>query len=170
MFIFLTGMPGSGKSYWLTPLAQALGYSPLDMDAEIEAQQGKRIATLFECYGESHFRALERTLLDSLLLRQDQNWVIATGGGTPCFFDNLEQMKASGIVVYLKKDLTAIIADLAGSHSQRPLLEGAVKKTGMLQALLSRREHIYEQAQLIIDASRLTLPIFVARLKPFLTS
>lgn len=163
-------MPGSGKSHWLRPLAQTLGYRPLDMDAEIEAQQGKRIATLFERYGEAYFRELEKALLDSVLLQRDQDWVIATGGGTPCFFDNMEKMKASGIVVYLKKDIDTISAHLAWSRSQRPLLSKEEKKDNMLSALLSERKDIYEQAHLIIDASRLTLPIFVARLNPFLIS
>lgn len=168
MFIFLTGMPGSGKTYWLQPLADALAFASLDLDTVIEESSGMSISEIFEQYGEAHFRNLERAALDKALQQKQKNWVIATGGGTPCFFDNLRRMKASGIVVYLKKDIGDLVSHLCENVQVRPLLNNDEKRAVILRALLTERERTYEQADLIIDAAKLTLPIFVSHLKPFL--
>lgn len=161
-------MPGSGKTHWLKPLADALAFRHLDLDVNIEERSGMRISEIFDRQGEAHFRDLERETLDTVLQRKEEDWVIATGGGTPSFFDNLHKMKTSGLVIYLKKDIPGLAAHLSEDASQRPLLSANEDKTELLQTLLARRKDIYEQADLILDATKLTLPIFVARVKPFL--
>ena len=89
MPVYLIGLPGSGKTTMGKQLASILEIPFFDLDAEIENQAGKSIPELFKEEGEDFFREKERSCLRSFLNRD--NFILATGGGTPCFFDNLIQ-------------------------------------------------------------------------------
>ena len=89
--IYLIGMPSSGKSTLGKELARNLGYSFTDMDKLIETREQKTISEIFSGQGESHFRELEKKILYGF--QPDQSMVIATGGGVPCFNDNMEFIK-----------------------------------------------------------------------------
>jgi len=168
MFLFLIGLPGCGKSFWLHQLAEALHFTPVDLDNRIEHTYRTTIPLLFE-KGEPFFRLKEKETLEALLLTPG-NIIVATGGGTPCFHNNMAKMQAAGVVIYLKSSIGHIAGRLAANDS-RPLLPGRERKkekTEKLEALLQQRQPTYEQASLIVDADNITLPIFVALLQPFL--
>jgi len=145
--IFLIGYMGSGKTTIGKLVAARLGYSFVDMDAHIEEKQFKSVSRIFAEKGEAEFRLLEQKCLHEVAEFEDV--VISTGGGSPCFFDNVEYMNNSGITIYLK--LTA--AELAErleliGVSKRPLL--ANRKGEELRQFiaegLGKREPFYSKA------------------------
>jgi len=145
--IFLIGYMGSGKSTVGKLLANKLGYSFIDMDAQIEAQQFKTIAQIFSELGEDKFRLLEQKCLHEV--SEFDNVVISTGGGTSCFFDNISYMNANGLTVYLKFTAQELAERLGGSHvAKRPVL-GNRQGDELLQFIsegLAKREPYYIQA------------------------
>lgn len=145
MKIFLLGYMGSGKSTVGKKLASLLNYTFIDLDTMIEAETDHSITEWFAA-GETRFREIE-----SLVLRQTaefKNSVIATGGGTPCFNDNLEWMKAHGLTVYLKMSAGGLFHRLIYSKATRPLLTGKtdVELMEYITESLKEREYFYSKA------------------------
>jgi shikimate kinase len=143
-------MPGSGKSDCACALARRLGWSWMDTDSEIEKNEGRTIAEIFEQSGESTFRDLERQLLVHLLGSSPQNIVVSTGGGLPVTAGNWELLQRLGTIVYLEVPCD-ILATRVGDGTARPLLSGSVPDK--LMDLLRAREPVYRQAQYIVDAA-----------------
>src|SRR5947207_14326757 len=100
MKIFLLGLPGSGKTTLGKALARSLGLSFVDLDLEIEKSEGMLIPEIFKTKKEDYFRKAEAAQLKHWSL-SDREFVMATGGGAPCFFDNLETIKAAGRSFFL---------------------------------------------------------------------
>lgn len=100
MLLFLVGYMGCGKSSIGRPLAKRLGMQFVDMDTEIERRCGMSVRDFFAAHGEQEFRRYEHEMLQELT--QAENTVVATGGGVPCFFDNMSLMNAAGITIYFK--------------------------------------------------------------------
>jgi len=112
---------GSGKTTVGQLLAAKLGYSFIDMDNHIENKLFKSVHQIFEEHGEQQFRKLEQQSLHEIA--EFENVVISTGGGAPCFFDNMEFMNKQGITVYLKLSPAELAERLEDSHTnKRPLL------------------------------------------------
>lgn len=107
MKIFLVGMPGSGKSSVGKLLAESLRIPFIDLDTIIEKEAGRAIREIFSTQGEARFRELERDALLKVISEKDR-FIVATGGGAPCFFDNLEHMKKNGKVVFLDLPMSTI--------------------------------------------------------------
>src|SRR5437773_8673578 len=103
MTIFLIGFMGSGKSLIGQELAALMKYKFLDTDSLIETKRKKSIAKLFATEGEEYFREIERKTL--LSLKKARNTVIATGGGMPCYFENMQWMNSNGVTVYLDSSI-----------------------------------------------------------------
>ena len=122
--IFLIGMPGSGKSTIGKKLASQLNYSFLDFDAELERTEGATIKAIFELKGEAYFRQVEAQVL-SKVSDQKKNIVIATGGGTPCYYNGLNLMNLTGISVFIDVSPKVLIERLE-SDVVRPLLKEGV--------------------------------------------
>ena len=97
--IYMLGMPSSGKSTLGRQLAKELNYDFIDLDKRIEVIEGKRIPEIFSIEGEEYFRKVESEQLRKI--PSDNKLVIATGGGTPCFNDNMAFIKSSGISIFL---------------------------------------------------------------------
>src|SRR2546423_9885228 len=97
---FLIGFMGSGKTYWGKKWAEKSGIDYFDVDEIVEQEQGKTIAQIFEQDGEDKFRELETIALRSFAGKK--NMIIATGGGTPCFNNNINWMNENGTSVYLQ--------------------------------------------------------------------
>lgn len=140
-------MPGSGKSTIGKLLAEKLKLKFTDLDAVIEKKAQKKIVDIFNDLGELFFRNLETSALDAMIENQDKH-IIACGGGTPCFNNNLEKMKISGMVVYIDASIDQLVSRVSQS-SNRPLLTG-VSKIDRLHSLYEARKKFYGQAHITI--------------------
>ena len=151
MKIFLIGYMGCGKSTLGKPLAQKLGYRFIDMDSEIEKKQGLSISEIFNQYGESAFREMERDFLEGL--DSEDNLVVSTGGGTPCFFENMQTMNRQGMTIYLRVNEGVLASRLMEGRQKRPLLAGKSREEleMFIKENISQREPFYSQAQHIIE-------------------
>ncbi len=154
MLIYLIGMPGSGKSTVAKKLAKKLKYSFYDLDNMIEKEIAMSISKYFERYSEEEFRNIEREMLHKSF--KLSNAVVATGGGTPCFFDNISEINKHGLSIYLKASTALIISRLnVGQKAQRPLLSNYKTPEEMhlqLTNLYNGRKRFYEQAHITTAA------------------
>ena len=150
MRIFLVGYMGSGKTRTGKKLAALTGYSFTDIDEMIEERYRISISDFFEKYGEESFRKIERAILIETLDIPDL--IIATGGGTPCFFDNMELIRNSGISFYLRMDPLTLVKRLSMIRKKRPLLKE--KSDSELETFVSKqleaREAFYNRAHHIV--------------------
>lgn len=137
--IFLVGLPGSGKTTMGLELAVHLSMQFVDLDQDIEKLQKQAITTLFETKGEAHFRQLEHLQLKNVI-GELPNFVMATGGGTPCFFDNMEIMKKSGETIFIDTPIESIKRRIEHDGT-RPLM-----KNNSLEGLFEQRKEYYLQA------------------------
>ncbi len=151
MIIYLIGFMGSGKSTFGKRMASRAGWEFEDLDLKIENIEGKTIADIFKESGEDYFRELEAQTLRSN--PEGTNIVVACGGGTPCFKDNMEYMNRAGVTVYLKHDAATLANRLGNARKVRPLLEGMdqAEMREYIDVKLAEREEWYNKAQLIID-------------------
>ena len=148
--IFLIGFMGSGKTYWGKRLAEKLGCLFVDLDETIETNERKTIAEIFAVAGENGFRILERDCLCRLAAMPPA--VVATGGGTPCFFDNMDWMKQHGWTIYLQTAPEVLFERLKNGRKKRPLLY-ALDDAGLHTFILERlalREPFYRQAECVM--------------------
>jgi shikimate kinase len=120
MKIFLIGMMGSGKSYWMDKLGQKLKLHRYDLDQLVEEDEGRSIREIFEESGEDHFRKIESAILKRFSDKDD--FILATGGGAPCYFDNMEWMNKEGITIWLDEDTDALVERLIPEKAHRPLI------------------------------------------------
>jgi shikimate kinase len=165
MRIFLIGFMGSGKTTLGKQLASRLGYQFIDNDHLIEDQTGMTIAEFFTSHGESKFREVESTVLKSM--EQHRDVVVSTGGGAPCYFDNMEVMNQLGTTIYIKVDPKTLAHRLRHSHTERPVLQGKTDDA-LLQFIiekLSEREAFYIQAQKTVQSSNLKVDDLLTVLK-----
>lgn len=156
MRVFLVGYMGSGKTTLGRKLAYLLQHEFIDLDEYIEEQEGRTISQIFEEDGEDYFRKLERVYLHRIIDREDV--VISTGGGTPCFFDNMDQMNEYGKTIYINMHPRALLPRLLSSDDTRPLLAGKDEK-GMLDFVFKQirnREKYYNQAERVVTGYNLT--------------
>lgn len=147
--VFLIGFMGSGKTHWGHILAERLGVPFLDLDAFIETGEGKSIAAIFEVLGENGFRASEREYLHRVAAMPPT--VIATGGGTPCFFNNMPWMKQHGTTIYLKTSPEILFGRLKNERMQRPLLKNLseAELRDFIRERLEERGPFYRRADFI---------------------
>jgi shikimate kinase len=153
MKIILVGYMGSGKSTVGKLLAQKLELTFLDLDAYIEQAECKSIAEVFQEKGEVFFRKREIYHLRAILENHD-NYILATGGGAPCFGDNMQQMTlATPNMVYLKASINTLIERLEQEKEHRPLLKKL--KDGELQEYIAKhlfeRSFFYNQARIKVN-------------------
>ncbi len=149
--VFICGFMASGKTTHGKQLARNIGYHFIDLDDYTETKFDQNITDLFKEKGEAEFRNIETESLKECI-RDNQKTVIALGGGTPCFNHNLDLIKASGKLVYLKMDAEALYKRVFGIKAQRPLLANQEDKEMLqyIETLLQARETFYSQADLII--------------------
>jgi shikimate kinase len=153
--IFLIGMPSSGKSTLGRQLAKRLDYQFIDMDDLIVNQELSSVFDIFKYKGEDYFRKVESKVLRGI--KPNQKLIVATGGGVPCFFDNMDFIKANGISIFLNvqpEDLLKRIQKSEGNN--RPLIDKKKSNEVLLNELKERYENrlkFYEQADIQIDGS-----------------
>jgi shikimate kinase len=154
--IFLIGFMGCGKTTLGRKLAARLNYTFIDLDHLLEEQAGMSVAEYFASFGETAFRLAEAEVLKNTAY--PENAVISTGGGLPCFFDNMEWMKAKGQVVYIKLSPKTLANRLEHGKEERPLLRDKQgdELINFISTKLVEREAFYMQAQVIADGLNLT--------------
>lgn len=140
---------GCGKSHLGQRLAAQLGRSFFDLDQVVEDGEGKSIPTIFAELGEPGFRALEQKYLHTI--ENQAPAVVATGGGTPCFFDNMVWMNAHGTTVYLETPVETLYERLRRDRAGRPLLAGLsdAELRIFIETKLKEREPWYRQAAVV---------------------
>ena len=153
--IFLVGFMGSGKTTLGRALAHDMQVEFIDLDSYIESRFHKTVSELFAERGETGFRQLERNMLHEVAEFEDV--IVATGGGTPCYFDNMEYMNSHGTTVHLVASPDVLFTRLTISHTQRPLLAG---KSGddlrqYISDMLDARTPFYAQASCSFCADEL---------------
>lgn len=145
---------GSGKSTIGKKLANRLGYIFLDMDREIENEQKKSVSQIFKEEGETHFRQLESEWLKKF---SQESVVISTGGGTPCFNNNMQSMKSKGKTIFLDVSSEILASRLFNAKQNRPLLENYIQSqenlTQYISQKIAERLPTYETADLIINVA-----------------
>lgn len=159
MIIFLLGMMGSGKTTLGRQLAQRLGYTFVDLDEFIEHREQKTIAAIFEEEGEAMFRQREREALEAVV-HQYTNAVVATGGGAPCFFDNIHYMNQHGETVFLSVPVSEIYQRLLATNlSLRPLLANKTEAeiNSFLAKTLAHRNQFYQQSKYKLEGNAITV-------------
>lgn len=169
--VVLVGLPGSGKSTFGRQLAKEMGFPFLDLDQLIEERYQLKISEIFSMHGEGTFREWESLVLQDTL-KQDRAYILASGGGTPCFNDNMDLINSQAISVYLDVPLGSISRRLQTSKAQqRPLFQGLDQGelTLKLKSLLVSREHFYSQAKIKLSgedfSAELLLVELISRLK-----
>lgn len=149
--IFLIGFMGSGKTTLGRKLASSMELPFIDLDHEIVKFIGMSIPEYFDKFGEQSFRELERSFLQK---QSGVNAIVSTGGGTPCYFDNMTWIKANGIAIYLQHSPKSLWARLRKSDlNKRPVLKGMSEEQLLtfIETKLSERTPYYDLAQLKID-------------------
>lgn len=156
--IFLIGMMGSGKSYWAKIIAKWNKCVAYDLDDLIEMNEEKTITEIFEEEGEESFRKLESKILK--WFKEKKKFVIATGGGTPCFHDNMKWMKKEGVVIWLDESIETIVKRLALEKEHRPLIAtmNEAEIATFIQEKLIQRNPFYQQADYRLSSDQLTEP------------
>jgi shikimate kinase len=152
MRIFLIGFMGSGKTYWGKQLATQLKIPFFDLDDVIAGQENKTVSEIFSKSGEEAFRIKEREVLESLI-DENASMVLSCGGGTPCFFNNIERMKKYGVVVWLNTHIEILLTRLMKEKSSRPLIKNIQDEEmkSFIVRKLNERRMYYEQADVILD-------------------
>ena len=153
--IFLIGFMGSGKSYWGKIWSAQNGYSFYDLDAQIEKAYKMTIEEIFEKKSEEKFREMERLYLRKF--ESKKNYLLSCGGGTPCFFDNLNFMKLHGTVIYLKASAQYLLDRVMDETKKRPLLKevNSSELLFFIQQKLKEREPVYLQADYTLEVEKL---------------
>ncbi|HWS01190.1 MAG TPA: shikimate kinase [Prolixibacteraceae bacterium] len=164
MRIFLTGYMGCGKSTIGRKVAALMGMNFIDLDKYIEERNFKSVPDIFAQEGEAAFREKERQALHEVA--QFEDIVIGTGGGAPCFFDNMQQMNHAGITIYLAPDNETLAARLLKSKTERPLIAGKNREEliHFIETALEKRSPFYEQSKIIIRGKNDVQPEEVLRL------
>ena len=159
---------GSGKSAIGKKLAESLGFPFADIDYEIEKRENKRISEIFTSKGEIYFRKVENSTLKHLL-SNDQNIVLATGGGTPCYADSMSYMNSQKNIttIYLKTSLGILTKRLFSEKTERPLLSHLDSEENLndfIRKHLFERAFYYNQADFIIENTNETINVIVKKI------
>jgi len=147
--VFLVGFMGSGKTTWGKRMAHKLKLSFYDTDYLIAEREGLSISEIFELKGEAYFRELETELLETL---PNLPAIVATGGGLPCFHENMKKLNSMGTTVYLELPPKALFQRLLLEKNKRPLLAHLDDQNLLkfIETRLAERENTYLQAQIVV--------------------
>ena len=151
--IILVGFMGAGKTTVGKALSKELGIPFYDLDWYIETRHRKKVAQIFTEVGEEGFRKMEYNMLHEVAEFEDV--IISCGGGTPCYFDNMDYLNRQGQVVYLKASPEVLYGHLLMSKNDRPLLRGKTpdELIAYIKEQLKEREPYYNKARYTLDVS-----------------
>lgn len=155
MRIFLIGFMGCGKSTMGRALAASLNLTFIDLDTFLEERYFRTIPQIFAEEGEENFRRKERKVLEEV--SSFDNVIIATGGGAPCFYDNMELMNNSGFCIFLDVEIDSLVSRLIHAKTERPLIKGKSPDELRLfiQGMMQKRRPFYETARYILKGKEI---------------
>jgi shikimate kinase len=153
MKVFLVGMPGSGKSTLGKQLARKLGLAFVDLDHEIEKAENQRITEIFSNRGEDFFRQVESSFLKRWA-SSPEDFVMATGGGAPCFHKGMEVINNAGVSIFLNVTPNELLSRTS-KNIERPLLKGGAEEK--LTALYEKRLPVYSRATHIVSGDNIEI-------------
>lgn len=158
MKVFLIGFMASGKSTIGEELASVLGYKFIDLDTYIEEKHKKSVKMIFEIYGEDYFRTIENEALKEVS-QIESDIIVASGGGTSCFYNSVEFMNEIGLTIYLRVEVGELLARLIESKKDRPLLWGKSKEelNNYIIRVLNERKKYYEQAKITVQMDKINI-------------
>ncbi len=164
MLVYLIGYMGSGKTTVGKKLSRKLNYRFVDLDAFIENKYRISVSGLFEKYDEKAFRLIEHEALKETFEMPDT--IVSTGGGTPCFYNNMEQMNRNGFTVYLKADSKSLYHRLSDSKKMRPLLKGKTPDELLthIENQLREREPFYLKSAEVVKGESIDMSEFADRI------
>ncbi|MGZ3853001.1 MAG: shikimate kinase [Flavisolibacter sp.] len=163
--IFLIGFMGCGKTHWGRLLSQKLNVPFFDLDEKIVEHQGNSIPEIFAKEGEEQFRLLEKDVLH-ILSENHENFVMATGGGTPCYFNNIDYLKRQGTAVWINCSTDCLYQRLIKEKDKRPLIAG-IPDTDLKSYIIkkySSRKIFYQQATVILPEEVITIEDLVNKI------
>lgn len=168
MRIYLIGYMGSGKTTVGRRLAKLMNYAFVDVDHLFEERYRLSVFDFFEKYDEAAFRQIEKELIEEL--SRESNVIISTGGGAPCFFDNLDVMKNSGVVVYLKMAVKSLADRLSNAKKVRPILKNLSGEElfSFIEKQLTEREVFYQQANITMKGESISIDTLADAIRPLL--
>lgn len=171
--IIFIGYMGAGKTTIGKALSKELGMPFYDLDWYIESRRRKTVPQIFAEMGEEGFRKIEHNMLHEVA--EFENVIISCGGGTPCFFDNIDYMNRQARVVYLKATPEVLYKHLLMGKTERPLLKNKTPEQliTFIREQLQQREPYYSKAQYTLDVSLMDnyekIKITIEKLKELLS-
>ena len=165
MRIFLIGFMGSGKTFWGRKLSQKLSLPFFDLDEQVVNSENKSINQIFEGDGEEYFRQKEKEVLH-IITESHASFVMACGGGAPCYFNNIEYMNQSGTTVWLNTLIPVLFQRLVKERNHRPLLRNLSDEQlkGYIIKKFSDRKIYYEQASVYIEDENIGIDQFIEKI------
>ena len=165
MKIFFIGFMGSGKTYWGKQVSEKLRLPFFDLDEQIVSHEDKSIAEIFSTNGEEYFRLLEKEILH-IITESHENFVMACGGGAPCYYNNIEYMNQAGTTIWINTSIETLFQRLVKEKETRPLIKNLSNEhlKGFIIKKFSDRKIYYEQADIIIDEDPVRLENLVEKI------
>jgi len=165
MKIFLIGFMGSGKTHWGGLLSEKLGIRFFDLDEQVTEHAGKSIAEIFSTEGEEQFRLKEKDVLH-LITESHESFVMACGGGSPCYFNNIDYMNQAGTTVWINVSLDILFERLVKEKDKRPLIKdlSAEQLRAFINKKFADRKIYYEQADVTVDEEPVQLENLIEKI------
>ncbi|HEY2722678.1 MAG TPA: shikimate kinase [Chitinophagaceae bacterium] len=165
MKIFFIGFMGSGKTHWGRLVSEKLHIPFFDLDEQIVSQEEKSVTEIFSENGEEYFRLVEKDLLH-VIAESNENFVMACGGGTPCYYNNIDYMNITGTTIWINNSFDVLFNRLIGEKGKRPLIRDLTNE--QLKAFIikkfSDRKIYYEQADIIVGDEPVKLEAIVEKI------
>jgi shikimate kinase len=164
MRIFLIGFMGCGKTHWGKQMSQKLQVPFFDLDQMIEERESKSITEIFAELGEEYFRMLEKDVL-YMITESHDSFVMACGGGAPCFFNNIDYMKSRGTTVWINCSTDCLYHRLVHEKEKRPLIRNIPddELKSYIIKKYSDRKIFYQQADVIVTKDDVTLETLIEK-------
>lgn len=155
MIIFLIGYMASGKTTLGRALADASGLQFIDLDFYITQRFRKSVSEIFAQEGEERFREIEREMLREV--GEFCDVVVSCGGGTPCFFDNMDYMNSRGLTIWLQADTPTTVRRLLEAKGKRPIVMqlSAEDLPDFVESHIEERRPFYSKARIRLDSNQL---------------
>ncbi len=152
MKIFLIGFMGAGKTHWGRELSRKLNLPFFDLDEQVVSREDKSISDIFAEKGEEYFRLLEKETLH-IITESHDSFIMACGGGSPCYFNNLDYMNQAGTTVWINTPIDVLFQRLLKEKNERPLIRSLTddQLRGFIIKKFADRKIYYEQADVIVD-------------------